>query len=72
MTKHTHRAIPGKSIDRGYHGTIPGATENRAAHGNICRTDYCRCGALRNSNINQQHIERGPWLESAADSDFAS
>lgn len=35
--------------------------ENPAAHGNICRIDYCRCGAERRTNINGCHVEQGSW-----------
>jgi hypothetical protein len=31
------------------------------AHGNICVIDTCSCGAVRKTNINGNHIERGPW-----------
>ena len=59
---HTHRAIPKKSHDRCFSGAVRLA-ENQAAHGNICRHDVCRCGATRRTNINQMHVERGPWVE---------
>lgn len=37
--------------------------ENRRAHGNITRTVGCLdCGATQRSNINQMHVESGPWV----------
>jgi len=37
--------------------------ENRRAHGNITRTVHCLdCGAKRKKNINQMHVETGPWV----------
>lgn len=38
----------------------PIAYEPRA-HGNITRTEWCRCGATRQLNINQQWVEEGRW-----------
>lgn len=41
----------------------PYSEENRAAHGNITETQECElCGAQRQVNINQQHVESSPWL----------
>jgi hypothetical protein len=37
--------------------------QNPAAHGNICVVDTCRCGAQRRTNVNQIHVERGPWTD---------
>jgi len=48
--------------ERGFSGPISGAEENPAAHGCITVTDECvDCGARRRCNVNQQHLERGPW-----------
>lgn len=59
--KHRHRAKPALWQIRGFSGPIPGARQNQAAHGNIVEIDTCSCGAVRRTNVNQQHIERGPW-----------
>lgn len=61
MPTHTHRHRPAHSVDRPYSGPVA-SPENPAAHGNIVRIDTCRCGAQRRSNINQTHVERGPWV----------
>ena len=62
---HKHRATD--SIDRPFEGPVR-TPENRAAHGNITRTETCRCGATRRTNINQGYMGRGPWIEPASDS----
>lgn len=58
---HRHRAKPALAKVRGYSGPIQGARENRAAHGNVQVIDTCSCGATRRTNVNQGHVERGPW-----------
>lgn len=35
--------------------------QNRAAHGGICYVDTCSCGAVRKTNSNGRHEERGRW-----------
>ena len=63
MKTHTHRAIKGAETIMGYSAPVADCEhQNPAAHGNICRTDRCRCGALRQTNVNQWQTERGPWL----------
>ena len=57
-----HRHRPKTSIDRCYCGPVA-HPENRAAHGNIVVIDTCACGATRATNVNGNHIERGPWIE---------
>lgn len=55
---HKHRVKT--RVERGF--THPVAwPENRSAHGNITRVDTCSCGAIRSTNINGNHIERGQW-----------
>ena len=40
----------------------PYTTANRAAHGGVTFTETCdACGASRQVNQNQRHIEVGPW-----------
>lgn len=56
--KHKHRVK--FSEDWGFTGPVK-AKQNPAAHGNICRVDKCSCGAVRRTNINGRHIERGEW-----------
>lgn len=49
--------------DRPFAGSVaaPGH-ENPAAHGNISYEETCsRCGATRRLNLNQRHVEYGPW-----------
>lgn len=60
-----HRHRPKVSEDRCYAGPVA-RPENRAAHGNIVRVDVCACGAVRRTNINGRHVERGPWTEDEA------
>lgn len=35
--------------------------QNAAAHGNVCEVDVCGCGAVRRTNRNGVHVERGLW-----------
>jgi len=58
MKKHKHRAEETKEIP--FFGPVA-ARENKAAHGSVCVVDTCRCGMVRRSNRNGQHVERGPW-----------
>lgn len=46
-----------------YIGSVAqGDQENRAAHGGVCVHEECdACGARRKCNINQGHVEVGPW-----------
>lgn len=40
----------------------PHTDENPSAHGGITKTQECvRCGARRDVNVNQNHIEHGVW-----------
>ncbi len=58
--RHTH--VASQSVTEAFWGPIPDATENRAAHGNVCVTETCACGAGRQTNVNQQYRETGPWF----------
>lgn len=42
---------------RGYFRQYP------AAHGYVTTVAICRCGAVRHTNENQGHVERGRWIE---------
>lgn len=64
MSHHRHRPKtrkiqaymgPVTSDVTGYH------QQNPAAHGGICRVDVCACGAIRRTNVNGRHTERGRW-----------
>jgi len=58
---HNHRPAA-DPIVRCYTGPITWAPKpNPAAYGNVCVTDVCSCGAVRRSNVNGSHVERGPW-----------
>ena len=59
--KGAHRHAVARTEDVGFRGPVafPG---NPAAHGNICVVATCRCGAVRHTNVNQSHIERGVWI----------
>ena len=59
-----HRAY--KSNDRLYSNPVTNDMSgyykiNERAHGNITRWDYCKCGAIRKTNINGIEVERGRW-----------
>lgn len=56
-------------VDRGFAGpVVTGDRENRAAHGCVTYTETCdRCGAQRQTNQNQCHLERGSWGPSRAE-----
>jgi len=59
MSKHTHRVAD--LTVRPFCGAIASAPQNQNAHGNITVHDRCRCGATRQTNVNQRHVERGRW-----------
>ena len=61
MKTHQHRLHTTRIV--GFRGPVR-TPENRAAHGNICEIATCRCGATRETNVNQDHFERGQWAES--------
>lgn len=63
-SRHHHRKKT--SAIRPFSSPISGARENPSAHGNVCVVDTCNCGAVRQTNVNQQHRERGPWVEPEA------
>lgn len=47
--------------ERGYSGPVS-RDEHRAAHGCVTITEEClNCGARRDCNVNQHHVEEGPW-----------
>jgi len=51
--------------DRCFSGSVavhPYTEEIRAAHGCVALTEQCvACGARREVNVNQRHVEVGPW-----------
>ena len=57
---HRHTPIPSETKEVPFSWPVS-RDENRAAHGNICRIERCACGAIRRTNINGQHAERGEW-----------
>jgi hypothetical protein len=61
-SNHRHRPHPGCSTTVAFRGQVawPG---NRAAHGDTLVIAVCTCGAVRLTNVNGQHIERGKWKE---------
>ena len=58
MKQHRHRTKI--TVTRCYTAPVahPG---NPAAHGSVCRIDVCKCGAVRMTNVNGMHVERGEW-----------
>jgi hypothetical protein len=63
-TIHQHRVK--KSIDRCWTFCVTPARcaahpLRQNAHGNITRTDYCACGATRQTEINCNSANTGPW-----------
>lgn len=50
---------------RGFSGSVavaPYTSENPAAHGCVtCQEECAECGARRSLNVNQRHVEYGPW-----------
>ena len=58
---HTHRAHTSET--RGFSHCVAPDRCNPAAHGNVTATARCRCGATRESAINQVYLERGSWRE---------
>lgn len=57
---HSHRAVSDNAKVRPFNGPVkyPG---NPSAHGNITVRDTCRCGAVRDCNVNGRHLEYGTW-----------
>lgn len=61
---HTHRRIPTRMTVRSYQAPVAAPEEqNPSAHGNLCMRDMCACGAVRDTNVNGRHQERGPWQQ---------
>lgn len=60
--KSTHRHRSKISRDSAFFGSIVSAKPNPKAHGGHTITDTCTCGAVRMTNINGNHMERGKWL----------
>ena len=52
----TSKALP-------YFGPVAGRYQNPAAHGGVRYRALCRCGATRDTLVNRDHHERGPWVE---------
>lgn len=61
LNPHRHRAIATATYLRPYNGTVAPFHANPAAHGHVCVVQTCRCGATRATNVNGDHVERGPW-----------
>ncbi|HOK48036.1 MAG TPA: hypothetical protein PLK67_18965, partial [Bryobacteraceae bacterium] len=62
--KHIHRAI--SSTERCWSFCITpdecaSRPERQKAHGGILRVDTCRCGAVRQGEINFYRTNYGPW-----------
>lgn len=57
---HQHRAIQGEQETTTYRGPVA-EIQDRAAHGGVRIVDRCACGATRETNRNQGHVERGLW-----------
>lgn len=66
---HRHKADPSMRQDLPYFISVAESDrygvsrQNQRAHGNIIARDECKCGAVRLTNVNGRHIERGPWLD---------
>ncbi len=65
MSTHTHR--PTKELARVQCFTYCARPDrcNPAAHGWTTSMDFCRCGAVRQTNCNGRHVERGEWTEAS-------
>jgi len=59
---HAHAALATKARDVPYGWCVQPWRCVEGAHGNVTRIDVCRCGAQRQTNINQNHVERGSWV----------
>lgn len=58
----THQVAGSRRCFDGPVAVPPYTDENPAAHGNVCVTEECeRCGAQRDVNINQRHVEYSTW-----------
>lgn len=65
--KHIHRVIKKETRDYGWCYCVTPAEcaakpLRQNAHGNIVRIDFCRCGAIRESEVNGNAINRGEWI----------
>lgn len=65
-SNHKHRAMPGKGKVLPFWGPVS-EDQNPAAHGGCMERDYCRCGAIRDTNVNGWHRERGSWYRDEDD-----
>lgn len=60
MSKHKHRTK--REQIRPFFGPVSDR-QNPAAHGNVTMRAICTCGAIKDTNVNGQHIERGHWMD---------
>lgn len=63
MENHKHKMVRSKQKEKGFSGCVAPYACNPSSHGNITIIDTCSCGATRRTNINQNHQERGAWVE---------
>lgn len=59
MKTHKHKAK--REYVRPFFGAVSARNENRMAHGNVTVRAVCACGAIRETNVNGIHVERGRW-----------
>lgn len=59
-THHQHRKI-GVGRIAPYSGSVTTRRQNEAAAGGHSVINTCRCGAQRQTNRNQGHVEHGAW-----------
>ncbi len=60
-TRHVHRADPARQRTVGWTHCVAARNCSGASHGCVTHVDECRCGAIRRTEVNQQHVERGTW-----------
>ena len=61
MAKHRHRPVESRTSHGNYMGPLSGRFMNPAARGDRTRTDFCRCGGKRYTNIKGGQQEIGRW-----------
>lgn len=59
-TTRSHRHRVKSSVDKPFTGSVSD-NENHMAHGGTRVVETCRCGAVREANINGCHVEQGEW-----------
>lgn len=57
-----HEHEPLRTETRAFQGCVSSSECRVDAHQGVAEHQTCSCGAIRIVNVNDGHIERGPWV----------